>query len=158
MCQLDGKRLVDFQLPDVDGRPVCFSTLDRRLVLVDFWTTWCGPCLKAMPHLSNLQKRYGEHGLQVIGIACESGHQSERVARVSRIRNQLHVTYPLLIDHGDDKLLLRDHFGIDVYPTLILFDDSGKVLWRNEGPDLADLAQLENLIKSHLNSSPIGYN
>jgi thiol-disulfide isomerase/thioredoxin len=161
---MDGRRLVDFQLNDVDGRPVSFGTINSRLVLIDFWTTWCGPCLKAIPHLVNLQKRYGEQGLQVVGIACEQGHASDRVARVARTRSQLqasgmHIAYPLLIDAGDDdKLLLRDHFRIDQYPTLILLDKTGKVLWRNEGPDHADLAQLENLLKNQLNAATIGYN
>jgi thiol-disulfide isomerase/thioredoxin len=156
---MDGQRLLDFQLNDVDGRPVCFTAMDSRLVLIDFWTTWCGPCLKAVPHLINLQKRYAQQGLQVVGIACEGGNASERLARVARIRSQLHIPYPLLIDDGDDdKLLLRDHFRIDTYPTLMLLDKSGKVLWRGEGPDQADMTQLENLLKTQLNASPIGYN
>jgi thiol-disulfide isomerase/thioredoxin len=158
MCQMDGHRLVDFQLKDVEGQPVSFQSTDARLVLLDFWQTSCLPCRRGMPNLMNLQKRYGSQGLQVIGIACEQGPISERAARVAKIRNQLHVPYPLLLDEGSDKLLVRDHFGVDAFPTLILLDRSGKVLWRSEGPDQADLARLENLLKSQLNSSAIRYN
>jgi thiol-disulfide isomerase/thioredoxin len=153
MCQMDGKQLVDFQLDDVDGRPVSFATTNSQLVLIDFWATWCRPCVKAIPRLANLQKRYGSQGLQVLGIACESGDLAGRRARVARIRSQLHVPYPLLIDEGDDNLLVRDNFGVVSYPTLVLLDKSGKVIWRSETAEAADLNQLENLLKNHLNST-----
>jgi thiol-disulfide isomerase/thioredoxin len=155
---MDGKQLVDFQLDDVDGRPVSFATTNSQLVLIDFWATWCRPCVKAIPRLANLQKRYGSQGLQVLGIACESGDLAGRRARVARIRSQLHVPYPLLIDEGDDNLLVRDNFGVVSYPTLVLLDKSGKVIWRSETAEAADLNQLENLLKNHLNSTASRYN
>jgi thiol-disulfide isomerase/thioredoxin len=158
MCQFDGKRLVDFQLTDIHGQPVNFGGISSRLVLIDFWTTWCGPCLRAMPHLVSLQRRYGPQGLQVIGIACEQGAADERVARVAQIREQVAINYPLLLDEGGDQFMVRDKFGVDVYPTLILLDKSGKVLWRSEGPDQADLQQLEKLLKTQLATASTGYN
>jgi thiol-disulfide isomerase/thioredoxin len=158
MCQMDGNRLVDFQLNDADGRPVSFASIDSQLVLIDFWTTYCTPCLRAMPHLAALQKRYGSQGLQVVGIACEQGNMADRRARVARIRNQLQIPYPLLIDEGGDNLLVRDNFRVISYPTLVLLDKSGKVLWRSETAEPADLVRLENLLKSQLNPTAIRYN
>ncbi len=152
MCEFDGSRLVEFQLPDLDGRPVAFTRLRGRVVLVDFWTTWCGPCLKAMPHLVNLQRRYGPQGLQVVGVTCEQGQGKERFARVAQINEQLSINYPLLLDDGNEKFLVRDKFGVGIYPTLILLDKTGKVLWRCEGPDQKDLQQLEKLLKTQLAS------
>ncbi|HEX8203594.1 MAG TPA: carboxypeptidase regulatory-like domain-containing protein, partial [Isosphaeraceae bacterium] len=59
-CQFDAKqrKVVDFVLPDLQGRPVRFQELDSDLVLIDFWGTWCAPCLNAIPHLVELQDRY----------------------------------------------------------------------------------------------------
>ncbi len=60
-CNFDAKRLriVDFRLPDLDGKPVKFSELDADYVLIDFWGTWCKPCRESIPHLAELQTRYG---------------------------------------------------------------------------------------------------
>jgi hypothetical protein len=111
-----------------------------------------------MPHLVSLQRRYGPHGLQVIGIACEQGSSDERVARVAQTGEQLAINYPLLLDEGGDKFMVRDKFGVGVYPTLILLDHSGNVLWRSEGPDQADMQQLEKLLKTQLTTASTGYN
>lgn len=158
MCEFDGKRLVDFQLADAQGQPVSFGGINGHFVLIDFWTTWCGPCLRAMPHLVSLQRRYGPQGLQVVGIACEQGSGDERIARVLQIGDQLGINYPLLLDEGGDKFMVRDKFGVGVYPTLILLDKSGNVLWRSEGPDQADMQQLEKLLKTQLATTSTGYN
>jgi thiol-disulfide isomerase/thioredoxin len=151
-CTFDGDRLRDFELPDLHLQPFTFSAIDGRLVLVDFWGTWCGSCLKAMPHLVELQRRYGPQGLQVVGIAYEQDKQpAARAARVQAVCQRLDVNYPVLV--ADDVAAacpVKQKFGIHLYPTLVLLDKSGRVLWRSEGAEPQDLRRLENLLKTQL--------
>jgi thiol-disulfide isomerase/thioredoxin len=149
-CQFDGNRLVDFRLPDLELREITFRELPGRLVLFDFWGSWCGYCLKTMPQLVELQRRYGAHGLQVVGIAYEQGRLSDRVERVREIREQLGVNYPLLVADGGAACPVREQFGVQLYPTLVLVDRTGRVLWRSEGSDPRELERLENLLKTQL--------
>jgi len=149
-CEFDGNRLVDFQLPDLDLREATFHELPGRLVLIDFWGSWCGYCLKTMPHLVELQRRYGTHGLQVVGIAYEQGRLNDRVERVREIRDQLAINYPLLVADAGTACPVREKFGIQLYPTLVLLDRTGRVLWRSEGSDPRELDRLENLLKTQL--------
>ena len=91
-CRFDAKhrQLVDFQLPDIDGRAVRFQDTDADLILLDFWGTWCDPCLKSIPHLVELQNlaqtQQGPKAkkLKIIGIACEQGANADRIAKVKR--------------------------------------------------------------------------
>ena len=73
LCSYDTRlrKVVDFRLPDLEGKPVRFQDLDADFILLDFWGTWCAPCLESIPHLVSLQKEYGPRRLRVVGIACE---------------------------------------------------------------------------------------
>ncbi len=157
MCQFEANKLVDFRLHGLDNQTVSFSEANGQLVLLDFWATWCVPCLKGIPNLVALQRKYGAQGLQVIGVACEQGLGQERVTRVRETRDQLGVNYPLALD-GGENCSVRDKFGVTVFPTLILIDKSGRVLWRSDGPDQRDFQQLEKFLKSQLSSTGTRYN
>ena len=74
--------MIDFRLPGLDGKPVCFRELDADLVLLDFWGTWCQPCLKSIPHLVALQERLGKK-LVVVGVACEQEAPDKAAAKVA---------------------------------------------------------------------------
>ena len=156
-CQFEGDRLVDFRLPDLQLRPVSFSGLDGQFVLLDFWGTWCSPCLKSTPHLVDLQRRYGAQGLQVIGIAYEQGDVKERVLRVQQQVGQHQINYPILLGDVGGPCPVREKFQVHLYPTLVLLDKYGHVLWRSEGADPRELQRLENLLKNQVASRQNGY-
>ncbi len=88
-CHYDSRhrRLEDFRLPDLQGRLVRFQDLDADLILLDFWGTWCEPCVKSVPHLVDLQTRLGAARLKVVGIACEQGPPKRRRRTSSRRSN-----------------------------------------------------------------------
>ena len=79
-CDFDevNQRLVDFELPDIKGRPTRFSQMPADLTLLVFWGTWCKPCHEAMPHLVELQKRLATDNVQILGISYEEGSAAER--------------------------------------------------------------------------------
>jgi peroxiredoxin len=63
----------EFSLPELNGQMLNLSAYRGKIVLLDFWATWCGPCLEEIPHFIELQNKYGDRGLQVIGISMDDG-------------------------------------------------------------------------------------
>ncbi|MBV8486904.1 MAG: redoxin domain-containing protein, partial [Planctomycetaceae bacterium] len=145
------RRLIDFQLPDAQGRMVAFHDIDTDLVLLDFWGTWCAPCRKSIPHLNEIQQMLGGKRMQVIGIACERTASKDRPAKVRAAINQLKITYPVLISGMDGTCPVQDAFGIQFYPTMVLLDRQGRILWREQGATDVTLARMDRFIAKNLN-------
>jgi thiol-disulfide isomerase/thioredoxin len=140
-------------LNDIEGKPWQFSK-DRKgeLVLIDFWGTWCVPCQYAIPHLKDLQWRYGPWGLEVVGIAYEHGMLAQQQQSVRRVANRLQTNYRLLLGSGyESDCPVRRQFQVRSYPTLFLVDKKGTILWEaREGLNERELQELEFEIKKRL--------
>jgi thiol-disulfide isomerase/thioredoxin len=150
-CQLTGQLLYNFALNDMAGQPWEYRLHHRgRLVLLDFWETTCIPCQHAIQHLKIWQDRYGPYGLEVIGIAYEQGAPEERVQKVERVRQRLAINYRLLMGSDPVQCPVRVQFGIQAYPTLVLLDDNGRIIWRSEGLGKDSIAELETIFKQRL--------
>jgi thiol-disulfide isomerase/thioredoxin len=149
-CRFDSKhrRIEDFRLPDLQGRLVRFQDFDTDLILLDFWGSWCQPCLRSVPHLIDLQKRLGGKQLQVIGIACEREETPavERAAGVANAAKKLGINYPVLMTSTDGSCPLQKALHVQAYPTLILVDRQGHVLWQDQGATRLTMARLDRMI------------
>jgi thiol-disulfide isomerase/thioredoxin len=148
-CEYDDRlrRIIDFRLPDLNGKPVRFQEIDSDLVLIDFWGTWCQPCIRSIPHLVELQQRMGKR-LTVVGIACEADAPQASSAKVSETVRRLKVNYPVLLSRNDGSCPLQEALHIQAFPTMILVDRQGRVLWRDQGATPATLARLDRIISS----------
>jgi thiol-disulfide isomerase/thioredoxin len=157
-CDFDPieRTLRDFQLPDTQGRAIAFHDLDADLILLDFWGTWCGPCIKSIPHLVEIQKTLGGKKMQVIGIACEDTPPQVRTARVGQKVKQLGINYPVLVTSRDGTCPLQDAFQIQFYPTMILLDRQGHILWREQGATDVTLARMDRFITRNLHRPSSG--
>jgi thiol-disulfide isomerase/thioredoxin len=153
-CSLSGKNLHNFALNDIEGKPWEYRH-DRkgRLTLIDFWGTWCVPCQHAIPHLNDLQWRYGEWGLEVVGIAYEYGSAQQQAVNVRRVANRLRTNYRLLLGSGyDSDCPVRRQFQVRSYPSLFLIDEKGTIVWEaRQGLRERELQELEFEIKKRLN-------
>src|SRR5262249_48775934 len=118
-CVLIGKRLENFALNDVDGKPWEYRKDRRgRLVLLDFWGTWCMHCRPAIKHLVQLQNKYGSYGLQVVGIAYEEGSAQEQGTQVKGVAGRMGINYTMLLGTGRTvKCPVREQFNVYAYPT-----------------------------------------
>lgn len=148
-CRYDARhrRLSDFTLPNLDGDPLRFRELDADFVLLDFWGTWCGPCIQSIPHLVELQNRYGPERLKVVGIAYEHGEPGERAHNLAAAARKLNINYPVLVGEADgEPCPLRAAFHVQVYPTMVLLDREGNVLWRDQGATPVTLARLDRIL------------
>ncbi|HMB04910.1 MAG TPA: redoxin domain-containing protein [Isosphaeraceae bacterium] len=153
-CRYDprSRRIEDFRLPDPEGKLVRFQDLDADLVLLDFWGTWCQPCVKSVPHLVDLQKRIGDRKLKVLGIACEQGPPQKCGATVAKAVRQLGINYPVLVSGTDGQCPLQRALHIQAYPTLILVDRQGRILWQDQGTTPLTLARLDRMLTQTLQS------
>jgi thiol-disulfide isomerase/thioredoxin len=156
---LVGNKLVNFALNDINGEAWEFKTSKRgRLMLIDFWSTNCIPCRQSMPVLRSLQNQYGPRGLEVVGVACESGDSTQEMAyRVNSLSQRMQLNYRQLLSTGP-QCVVRQQFGIRAVPTMVVVDDQGWILWRHEGaPDRATAEELERLIQRRLSAPNSAY-
>jgi thiol-disulfide isomerase/thioredoxin len=150
-CVLTGQTLHNFALYDVSGKTFEYRRDHRgRLTLIDFWGTWCVHCWHAIPHLNIMQQRYGPAGLEVIGIAYEEGTPTEQVQKVDRVRTLRHINYRLLMGTDRNVDPVRTQFAVANWPTLVLLDDTGRIIWRAEGLDAQQLRELDIIIRQRL--------
>ncbi len=154
-CQLVGRRLVNLALYDEKGNVWEYRKRGQgqgrlgRLVLIDFWSSGCIPCLAAMRHLVELNQLYQPYGLDVVGIAYETGTLDQQVAHVRSVRGRYGVQYPTLLGAGTN-CPVRTQFDVQVFPTLILLDENGQIVLRKEGLNDRDFAELKAEINRRL--------
>ncbi len=111
----------DFTLLGLDGGTVRLSDYRGRVVIVDFWATWCPPCREEIPHFVNLQQQYGERGLTVIGISVDQGGP-EAVEAFAREHG---INYPIVMADNDVD---RAYGGIRGIPTTFVIDRQGRIV------------------------------
>jgi peroxiredoxin len=109
-----------FVLKDINGRTVRLSDYKGKVVLINFWATWCPPCRAEMPDLVSLQREHGEQGLQIIGIT----YPPEKLDRVRRFARNLKVNYPIIL--GTRQLKAR-FSSEDTLPLTVVINRDGKV-------------------------------
>jgi thiol-disulfide isomerase/thioredoxin len=109
-----------FALKDTGGRTVRLSDYKSKVVLINFWATWCAPCQAEMPELKKLQTEYENRGLQIIGIACPP----ERRLNVLRITRKYRLNYPVLFG---TRAMTKEFDVSEVLPVTIVVDREGKI-------------------------------
>ncbi len=115
----------DFTVTDIDGRKLRLSDYKGKVVLLDFWATWCGPCRTEVPEFVKLQKKYGARGLQVIGISLDDDTRPVR-----NFYARFNMNYPVAL--GDAKLA-ESFGGILGLPVAFLIDRGGRIAAKHVG-------------------------
>jgi thiol-disulfide isomerase/thioredoxin len=155
VCQIDpaAGRLVDFQLPGLDGKMVSLHDIDADLILLDFWGSWCKQCKESIPHLGELQTKWPGKRLQVVGIACEKGASiQDRRARAAKGAHDLGIKYPVLVSSMDGSCPVQKGLQIQFFPTMLLLDRNGRLLGREQGATEITLARIDRAVDSALGS------
>jgi len=115
----------DFSVPDLAGRPVSLASLKGKVVLVNFWATWCPPCREEIPDLVALQARYKDQ-LQIIGVSQDSG-SAEQVARFAVEHG---MNYPIVMSTPEIERLFPNVYAL---PTSFVLDRDGKLAQKHVG-------------------------
>src|SRR5262249_16302639 len=123
-----------------------------KLLLIDFWSTYCRPCRDSVPHLKRLQAEYGKDGLEVIGIGyAGSGSWSEQVTLIREIARAHKLNYRTLLGDGWAWSSVAKQLNIEGFPTFLLVDENGWIVWRHPGAlDEQTLDDLEFRIRGRL--------
>lgn len=130
-----------FSLKNLAGESVSLAGLRGKVVLVDYWATWCAPCVATMPEMQRLYEQYGSSGLTVLGVSIdEDGEKKVRPFIAKR-----KYTYPILLD---DQSSWKS-FGVKAIPALFLIDKEGQIVKQWVGkPDKKDVdAAVKALLK-----------
>jgi len=134
-----GSRLPDFSVKDLQGGVLSSADLRGKVVLVDFWATWCQPCKKEMPGYQKLLDRYGARGFVVIGFKFDTMRDMEDPVQFAK---KLGVRYPLAVATEDVK---QKFGGIEGLPTTMLFDRRGILRGKVVGFEYTD--NVESVLK-----------
>ena len=145
----EDKRL-DFSLADFRDKAHSLADYRGKVVLLNFWATWCPPCRREMPALERLYQQLGEDGLVVLAI-----NQWEDPDHVFAYTGELNVfpTFPILFD--PDSRVAED-FGVKGLPTSFLLDQEGRLRYRAIGGRAFDHPEVERTIRALLGASPAG--
>lgn len=124
-----GRQNPPFSLPDLDGMVRAIAEWRGRVILLNFWATWCSPCREEIPILIDLQERLADQGLQVVGVALEQAEQ------VRDFANELKINYPVLV--GEQEVVrITLEYGNDIgaLPYTAIIDRDGRIVFVKRGP------------------------
>ena len=109
----------DFKLRTLDGQEIVLFKLKGKVILLDFWATWCGPCRESIPHLIQLYNTYQKNGLEVIGMNVDRGD----IDTIRHFVKSLDIPYPITITSQE----VERAYGVTGLPTTILVDKEGRI-------------------------------
>jgi len=134
----------EFSLPDIYGIQHPINEWDGKVVAVNFWATWCLPCLKEIPELIALQSLYGAKGFQVIGIALQKQDDL-----LNQFIVQHKISYPVLVGEAP-VIIIAENFGnrVGALPYTAILDRVGTVVFTKVGPITRD--EVEGIVKELL--------
>ena len=130
----------DFSLPDMTGQQLKLSDYRGKVVLLDFWATWCEPCREEIPHFVELQNKLGDRGLQIIGVSMDDGPEPVR-----DFYRQFKMNYPVVMGNAKIGELYGGVLGL---PIAFVIGRDGRIYSKHIGA--TDISVLEREIEAQL--------
>jgi len=143
----DRREAPNFTLKDADGRTVHLSDYRGKVVLLDFWATWCGPCRIEIPWFMEIERQNKDKGFEVLGVAMDD----EGWESVKPFLTEMKMNYRVVI--GNDETA-REYGGVDALPTTFLIDREGRIAAIHIG--LADRRDFEDGVQQLLQPPAAG--
>jgi len=134
-----GKAAPNFALKDTNGKKRSLGELEGKLILVNFWGTWCEPCKREMPAIETTYKNYHNKGFEVLAINLQESPYS-----ISKFSKEYKITFPILRDNGDVSKI----YNVSQIPASFFINPNGKIEKILEG-EMSE-SQLEAIIEKHL--------
>jgi len=128
----------DFTLMDLGGNEISLSDFNGKILILNFWTTWCPPCREEIPNFVEVYNEYGSKDVQFIGVS------NEDISTLRSFVEDYNISYPILIDNAN----VMEKWEIRAIPTTFVFDREGHIIFKNVGMMTGE--QLENIIEDEL--------
>lgn len=132
----------DWSLTDLNGHEVSSSQFKGKVLIVDFWATWCGPCVQEIPGYVDLQKKYGKEGLAIVGVSLDRAGAD----KVRKFAEEHGMNYTVAMGDSD---IVEKFGGFNAIPTTFLIDRQGRIVHRKTGSWPHE--KYEQLVKGYLN-------
>lgn len=134
--------LVDFELKNLDDQRVKLSDFNGKVVMLNFWASWCGPCKAEMPSMEELYKEYRESGFEIVAVNLQ-----ESKATVEKFRDDYGLTFPILLDQVGSAGAI---YGARSIPTSYFIDRNGNVISMTVGTREWATAEFRSLLEKLL--------
>lgn len=137
-----GAKMPEIGLKDLSGKTVDLSSLAGKVVIIDFWATWCAPCKEELPELEKLHKKYGSKGLAVLGVSID-----KEAGVVKPFLDKMKITFPVVHDAGH---ALAGKYAPPRMPSSYIVDKKGIVRYVHGGYRASDAAEFEKQVQELL--------
>ncbi len=130
-----GMRSLPFCKQSIEDLPICSEKLKGKYVLIDFWGTWCGPCIASIPDIKKIRDAFSENDLEIISVAADNNLEKVKMFIKERGMNWTHLQQENNSKNKDD---LTSIFNVSAFPTTILIDEKGLIVDRGSGSDFVN--------------------
>lgn len=134
----------------LDKKPFKLSELRGKVVMLDFWAMWCGPCIRSFPRLRELHKKYKDKGFQIIGITRlygeigdEEATEKEEIAALNELKKEFKLPYPIAVHDKEEN---HSAYGVESIPTVFILDKTGRVRYISVGTNKIVETEIEKMI------------